>query len=154
MHISGCSAIAHFLHIAKILALWTIRISHIQLDYGQPIASTYQTFRCSLMQSLNSCYVLKAIDVHIYVYTYIRTYVVCMYVRTYLPCMYVYVCINLLIEEHSLKIDRLKCDVDTMLGIGDQKLKLSMTLNNVIQAYGEPKILAEHVDPIGYVGPL
>ena len=50
---------------------------------------------------------------------------------------------DLLIEEHSLKIDQLKRDVDTMLGIGDRKLRI--TLNNVIQPYGEPKILAEHV---------
>ena len=37
---------------------------------------------------------------------------------------------DLLIEEHSLKIDQLQRDVDTMLGIGDRKLRI--TLNNVI----------------------
>ena len=36
---------------------------------------------------------------------------------------------RLLIEEHSLKMDQLKRDVDTMLGIGDRKLRI--TLNNV-----------------------
>jgi small subunit ribosomal protein S3 len=47
------------------------------------------------------------------------------------------------IEQQNLKIDLLKRDIEAMLGIGNRKIRI--TLNNVTQPYGEPKILAEHV---------
>nr|YP_008474602.1 ribosomal protein S3 [Marsilea crenata]AGI51538.1 ribosomal protein S3 [Marsilea crenata] len=50
---------------------------------------------------------------------------------------------DLLIEEHSLRIDQMKNDIEAMLALGNRKLRI--TLNNVVQPYGEPKILAEHV---------
>nr|YP_009948621.1 ribosomal protein S3 [Sphaeropteris brunoniana]YP_010395719.1 ribosomal protein S3 [Cyathea lepifera]QKV46592.1 ribosomal protein S3 [Cyathea lepifera]QOH97802.1 ribosomal protein S3 [Sphaeropteris brunoniana]UQJ73793.1 ribosomal protein S3 [Cyathea lepifera] len=50
---------------------------------------------------------------------------------------------DLLVEEHNLGIDQMKSDIEHMLGLGNRKLRI--TLNNVTQPYGEPKILAEHV---------
>ncbi len=47
------------------------------------------------------------------------------------------------IEQQNLKTDQLKRDIEAMLGIGNRKIRI--TLNNVTQPYGEPKILAEHV---------
>lgn len=47
------------------------------------------------------------------------------------------------IEQQNFKIDLLKRDIEAMLGLGSRKIRI--TLNNVTQPYGEPKILAEHV---------
>nr|NP_848098.2 ribosomal protein S3 [Adiantum capillus-veneris]Q85FI4.2 RecName: Full=Small ribosomal subunit protein uS3c; AltName: Full=30S ribosomal protein S3, chloroplastic [Adiantum capillus-veneris]AAP29429.2 ribosomal protein S3 [Adiantum capillus-veneris] len=50
---------------------------------------------------------------------------------------------DLLIEEQSLGISQMKQDLRNLLGLESQNLRV--TLTGVIQPYGEPKILAEHV---------
>lgn len=50
---------------------------------------------------------------------------------------------DLLIEERSLGIDQLKANMEESLDVGNQKLQI--TLNDIIQPYGEPRILAEHI---------
>nr|YP_009549223.1 ribosomal protein S3 [Llavea cordifolia]AYW16372.1 ribosomal protein S3 [Llavea cordifolia] len=50
---------------------------------------------------------------------------------------------DLLIEEQSLGISQMKSDLGDMLGLESRNLRV--TLISVIQPYGEPKILAEHV---------
>nr|YP_009426026.1 ribosomal protein S3 [Deparia viridifrons]ASU94686.1 ribosomal protein S3 [Deparia viridifrons] len=50
---------------------------------------------------------------------------------------------DLLIEEQSLGITRMKSDIENILGIESRKLRV--ILSSIAQPYGEPKILAEHV---------
>lgn len=50
---------------------------------------------------------------------------------------------DLLVEERSLGIDQLKANMEESLNFGNQKLQIN--LNDIIQPYGEPRILAEHI---------
>lgn len=50
---------------------------------------------------------------------------------------------DLLVEEQSLGITKMKDGIENILGI--ESRKLIVVLNSITQPYGEPKILAEHV---------
>nr|YP_010117285.1 ribosomal protein S3 [Neocheiropteris ovata]QPM99550.1 ribosomal protein S3 [Neocheiropteris ovata] len=50
---------------------------------------------------------------------------------------------DLLIEEQDLGISQMRGYIENILGIETQKLRVVLT--SIIQPYGEPKILAEHV---------
>nr|YP_010715505.1 ribosomal protein S3 [Todea barbara]WDE24612.1 ribosomal protein S3 [Todea barbara] len=52
---------------------------------------------------------------------------------------------DLLIEERGLGIDQLRTNIEKLLSSKNRKLQI--TLNNIAQPYGEPKILAEHIAP-------